>query len=105
MDEFDQVQRVTRLVGRSAAVGVPTWIILLATLPFTGLGVIACLSLATVVATGAVVLLERRRRRREAPAPVAGPPGRRPMSALTAAALTLGGVLLLVYVIFVIRAA
>ena len=86
---------------------LPIWIVLLATVPFaTGLGPLACLSIATLVAAAAVVLVERRRARRE-PAPGPGPGQRRekrPMSALTAAGLTLGGVLLVVYVIFVLRA-
>jgi len=107
MDDFDQIEHVTRLVGRTAAVGVPTWIVLLAVLPFTGLGVLACLSLATLLAGVVVVVVERRRSRRgEAARPAAGAPrARRPMSPLTAALLTLGGVALLVYVVFVLRAA
>ena len=106
MDDFDQIERVTRLVGRSAAVGIPTWIVLLALLPLTGLGPLPCLSLATLLAGALVVVVERRRSRRERAeaSPGAGRP-RRPMSALTAALLTLGGVALLVYVVFVIRAA
>ena len=107
MDDFEQVERVTRLVGRSAAVGIPTWIVLLALLPLTGMGPLPCLSLATLLAGALVVVVERRRSRRGERAEAS--PGavrpRRPMGALTAALLTLGGVALLVYVVFVIRAA
>ena len=108
MDDFDQIERVTRLVGRSAAVGIPTWIVLLGVLPFiTGLGPLACLSLATLLAGALVVFVERRRSRRgERSQEAAGAPRvRQPMSARTAALLTLGGVALLAYVVFVIRAA
>ena len=52
-----------------------------------------------------VVLIERRRARRDAPQPAGAPRERRPMSALTAAGLTLGAVVLVVYVVFVLRAA
>jgi hypothetical protein len=85
---------------------LPTWIVLLAVLPFaTGLGPLACLSLATLVAAAAVVAVERRRSRKAAQ-PAGGPPApRRPMSALSAAGLTLGAVALVVYVIFVLRSA
>ena len=112
MDDFDQIERVTRLVGRTAAVGIPTWIVLLAVLPFTGLGALACLSLATLLAGALVVVVERRRSRggeaaEEAAeeAAVGTPRARRPMGPLTAAALTLGGVALLAYIVFVVRAA
>jgi hypothetical protein len=89
---------------------LPLWIVLLGVLPFaTGLGPLACLSLATLAAAAAVVVVERRRARRAArPAtrPADGPPApRRPMGALTAAGLTLGAVVLLIYVIFVLRSA
>ena len=46
-NDIDQIERLTRRVARGAVVGVPTWIVLLALLPFTGLGVVACLALAT----------------------------------------------------------
>ena len=80
------------------------WLVLLGVLPpATGLGPLACLSMATILAAAAVVVVERRRARREA-RPAGGPPApRRPMSALTAAGLTLGAVALLVYVLFVLR--
>jgi hypothetical protein len=107
MDDFDRVERVTRLVGRSAAVGIPIWIVLLGVLPFSGLGPVPCLTLATLLAGAVVVVVERRRSRRGERAE-AGPGSaraRRPMSALTAALLTLGGVALLAYVVFVILAA
>ncbi len=89
------------------------WVLLLFLLPFTGLGPLPCLSLATVLTVALVVWAERRRGRRlrEAAAAEAGGgaegarPERGPMSAGTAVALTLGAVALLVYVIFVIRAA
>ena len=89
---------------------LPVWIVLLGVLPYaTGLGPLACLSLATLLAAAAVVLVERRRGRREARAearPAGGPPpARRPMGPLTAAGLTLGAVALLIYVVFVIRSA
>ena len=85
---------------------IPAWIVLLGVLPFaTGLGPLACLSFATLLAVAAVVLVERRRARREA-RPAGDPrPARRPMSALTGAGLTLGAVALLVYVVFVLRSA
>ena len=94
---------------RGALVGFPTWIALLWLLPLTGLGVMPCFTLATLLAVAAVVLAERYRRRRAgAPAPE-GPAGgarpRRPMSPLAAAGLTLAGVALLIYVVFVIRSA
>ena len=84
---------------------MPTWIVLLAALPFTGLGVLACLTLATALAIAVVIVAERMRGRgpRAAGEPRAG--GRfRSMSPLAAAGLTLGVVALLVYVVFVIRA-
>jgi len=85
---------------------VPTWIVLLGALPFTGLGVGACLALATGLAIAAVIGAERLRSRERRPAG-----GRRParswrsMSPLGAAALTVAAIAVLVYVVFVIRAA
>ena len=91
---------------RGAAIGVPTWIVLLAALPATGLGVVACLALATGLAIAAVVVAERLRGREpRAGGAAAGARPRRAMSPLAAAALTLGAVAVLVYVILVIRAA
>jgi hypothetical protein len=85
---------------------LPVWIVLLGVLPYvTGMGPLGCLSLATLVAVVVVVLVERRRSRREARPPAGPPPTRKPMSALTAAGLTLGAVALVVYVVFVLRAA
>jgi ABC-type Fe3+-siderophore transport system permease subunit len=106
LDEFDQIQRVTQRVVRGALVGFPTWILLLLLFPLTGLGVMPCFFGATIVTIAVVILAERRHRRRHAD-PASGPVGRthRPMSALTAVALTLGGVAVLAYVLFVIRAA
>jgi hypothetical protein len=93
-----------------AALGIPVWILLLWLLPLSGMGPLPCLTLATALTAGVVVLAERRRARRlrddgDADAPT-GPRGRRgPMSAPAAVALTLGVVVLLVYVLFVIRSA
>ena len=85
---------------------LPVWIVLLGVLPFaTGLGPLACLSLATLLAAAAVVVVERRRARHESRPAGAPHARRRPMSALTAAGLTLGAVVLLVYLIFVLRSA
>jgi hypothetical protein len=85
---------------------LPVWIVLLAVLPFvTGMGPLACLSLATLVAVVAVVLVERRRSRRDARPAGAPAVARRPMGALTAAGLTLGVVVVLIYVVFVLRTA
>ena len=111
LDEFDQIQRVTQRVVRGALVGIPTWLVLLLLFPLTGLGVLPCLLGATIVTIAVVVLAERRHRRRHADADAGGGDARtvartrKPMSALTAVALTLGGVALLAYVLFVIRAA
>ena len=90
---------------RAAAVGVPTWIVLLALLPFTGLGVGACLALATALAIGAVIGAERLRGRGSRQRGPRGAGPRRAMSPLAAAGLTLAAVAVLVYVVFVIRAA
>jgi len=90
---------------RAAAVGVPTWIVLLALLPFTGLGVGACLALATALAIGAVIGAERLRGRGSRQRGPRGAGQRRAMSPLAAAGLTLAAVAVLVYVVFVIRAA
>ncbi|HEX2503807.1 MAG TPA: hypothetical protein VHK00_07685 [Miltoncostaeaceae bacterium] len=91
---------------RGAAIGVPVWIVLLAALPATGLGVGACLALATGLAIAAVVMAARLRGREpRAGRAASGARPRRAMSPLAAAALTLGVVAVLVYVILVIRAA
>jgi hypothetical protein len=75
-------------------------------LPFTGLGVVACLTLATALAVGAVLGAERLRPRGDRPAAEPAPPRRRrSMSPLAAAALTLGAVVVLIYVIWVISTA
>ncbi len=96
-------------MGRAALVGVPVLIVLLAALPFTGLGVLPCLSLAVRLAVAAVVLVERRRtaraEREASPAGVAARGERAPMSAVTGAGIALGVVVVLVYVVFVVRAA
>jgi uncharacterized iron-regulated membrane protein len=89
-----------------AAVGIPTWILLLFLFPFTGLGPLLCLTAATLVTAGVVVWNERRRVRGDdggrAPAPDSP---RAPMGALAGAGIAVGVVVVLVYVIFVIRAA
>jgi hypothetical protein len=106
LDEFDQIERVTRRVVRGALIGFPTWILLLWLLPLTGLGVLPCFVAASALAAIVVVLAERRHRRRQSgPSPTGPPRPRRAMSPLTAAGLTLGAVALLAYVLFVIRAA
>ncbi len=105
-DDIDQIERLTSRVARGAAIGVPTWIVLLALLPFTGLGVGPCLGLATGLAVVAVVATERVRGRgaRDAPAPRRDRP-RRTLGPLAAAGLTLLAVAIVVYVVFVIRSA
>ncbi len=90
---------------RAAAIGVPVWIVLLALLPATGLGVGACLALATALGIAAVIVAERLRAGGRRAGGPARPEWRRPMSPLAAVALTLGVVAVIVYVIFVIRAA
>ena len=113
LDDFDQIERVTRMVGRAALVGVPVWIVLLALLPLTGMGVLPCLFGATALAVVAIVVAERRRARRLVAAEARGEPGepelrrgeRRPMSPLVAAALTLAAVGFAAYIILVLRAA
>ena len=110
LDEFDEVQRITQRVVRGALIGDPTWLVLLLLFPLTGLGVLPCFFGATLVTIAIVILAERRHRRRHAEAAADGDDRaparpRKPMSALTAVALTLGGVALLAYVLFVIRAA
>lgn len=91
---------------RAAAVGVPTWVVLLAALPATGLGVGACLALATLGAVVAIVLAGRMRGgRARTEGDADAPRPRRAIGPLAAVALTLGAVALLAYVVFVIRAA
>ena len=69
------------------------------------MGALPCLVGATLVAAAVVIWAERRRNRRlgltRAGASASAPTPSRPMSPLTAAGLTLLGVLLVVYVIFV----
>jgi hypothetical protein len=69
------------------------------------MGALPCLVGATLVAAAVVIWAERRRNRRlglqRAGANASAPAPSRPMSPLTAAGLTLLGVLLVVYVIFV----
>jgi hypothetical protein len=102
-DDNDQIERLTRRVGRGALVGVPTWILLLALLPFTGLGAGACLALATGLAIAAVVVAERLRPREGRDGPAARARPRRAMSPLAAVGLTLLAVAIIAYVVFVIR--
>lgn len=94
-------------MGRAVVVGLPVWVLLLGLLPLSGLGPGPCLALATLVALGAVIWADRSHARRTAaPADAAHRPraARRQMGPLAAAGLTLGVVLVLVYVIFVFRA-
>lgn len=87
---------------------MPLWILLLALLPLTGMGVLPCLSGATLLSGAVVVLDHRRRARREADAAAPGargPRARRPMGALGGAGVALAVVALLAYVLFVVRAA
>ena len=69
------------------------------------MGALPCLVGATLVAAAVVIWAERRRNRRLGPeragASASAPTPSRPMGPLTAAGLTLLGVLLVVYVIFV----
>jgi uncharacterized iron-regulated membrane protein len=95
-------------VGRAAAVGIPVWLVLLFLLPFTGMGALACMTIATFLSFGVVAWADRRHERRgraggESPAgaPAAHAP-KRPMSPLAAAGLTLGGVVVLAYVLFIV---
>lgn len=90
-------------MGRAVVVGIPVWIAMLALLPQTGLGPMACLGLATIVAAAAIVTAFRSRRRL-APAPDGARTARRPMGALAGAGVALGAVALLAYAIFVLRA-
>jgi uncharacterized iron-regulated membrane protein len=79
--------------------------VLLFLFPFTGLGAIACMTGATFVTAGVVIWADRRRERRaaeDADGPAARPAERRPMTPLAAAGLTLGSVVLLAYVIFIV---
>jgi hypothetical protein len=105
-DDFDRIERLTRRVVRGALVGVPTWVVLLAVLPFTGLGVGPCLALATGLAIAAVIAADRLRGRDRPPAaPARGAGPRRSLSPLAAAALTLLAVAIIAYVVFVISSA
>ena len=47
-------------MGRAAAVGIPVWLVLLFLLPFTGLGALACLTIATFLSFGVVAWADRR---------------------------------------------
>ena len=87
--------------------GIPTWIFLLFLLPFTGLGVLACLLGASGLTTGVVIWAERRHTRRDGAEATSAStvPHRRPLGPLAAAGLTLGAVVLVAYILFVIRAA
>lgn len=110
MRDFDDVERITRAFRAWARmaliVGLPVWLLLLLSVPRTGLGPMPSLALSTLLATALVVVAERLRRRR---APDGGPEGtapgtgaRRPMSAVTAVLLTLGVVIGVAYTLFVI---
>ena len=111
MDDFDDVDRITRAVahwGRwGLVVGFPVWLVLLVLVPRVGLGAIGSLALSTLAASIVVVAAERVGRRRAGAPDAAGTPARaprrrRPMSAPVAVALTLGGVVLVAYVVFIV---
>lgn len=117
MSDFDHVDRITARFlywARPALlVGLPVWLVLLLLVPNTGLGPMPSLALSSLVALGVVVAAERLWRRvapaRRAPGtpegdrPAAGRRARkRPMSPLLAVVLTLAGVALFVYVIFIV---
>ena len=117
MSDFDHVDHITaRFIhwARPALlVGLPVWLVLLLLVPNTGLGPMSSLALSTAVVIGVVIATERlwrrvapARRGQEAPAadrPEAAGAGRkRPMSPLLAVVLTLAGVAVFVYVIFIV---
>lgn len=113
MDDFDDVERITRAFVRWArtalVVGLPLWLLLLLVMPRTGLSPLAALSASTVLAGGVVVVAERVRRARIGRAaadaevrPRGAPRARRPMSAGAAVLLTLAGVAAVVYVLFIV---
>ena len=82
--------------------GIPTWILLLLLLPLSGAGVLPCFFGASLLAAGVVIWADRRHARREGgatPRPADTP--RSPMSPLAAAGLTLGAVVLVLYIVFV----
>jgi hypothetical protein len=113
MDDFDEIERMTRAFTRWAKaaliVGLPLWLVLLVVVPRSGLGSLASLTLSTLVA-GTVVIGARvglsRRRRRSAALAARGATGaprlRAPMSAPRAVLLTLAGVVVVVYVVFIL---
>lgn len=117
MSDFDHVDHVTarflHWARPALLVGLPVWLVLLLLVPTTGLGPMPSLALSSAVAIGVVVAVERlwrrlapQRRGPEVPAGdrhAAGRPARkRPMSPLLAVVLTLAGVALFVYVIFIV---
>ena len=117
MSDFDHVDRITarflHWARPALLVGLPVWLVLLLLVPNTGLGPMSSLALSSAVALGVVVAAERLWRR-SAPArrgteasegirPESGRPARKtPMSPLLAVVLTLAGVALFVYVIFIV---
>lgn len=112
MDDFDRIEIITRRVGRAALVGIPWWILMLWVLPLSGMGVMPCLLLATLLAVAVVVVDDRRRcgAARRAGAPAGSGGGGRAsrlssMSPLAAVGLTLLVMTLLVYVVLVMRQA
>ncbi len=70
------------------------------------MGALACMTGATLITAGIVLWADRRRERRVAAGTTAGrrdpDARRRPMSPLAAAGLTLGGVLVVAYVLFIV---
>lgn len=116
MRDFDDVARITERFVHwakwSLVVGLPLWLVLLVLVPRTGLGAIGSLSLATLITALVVVWAERvggrlRGHRDGAVIPQEeGAPVRRrargPMSATKAVLLTLAGVAVFAYLIFII---
>ncbi len=62
LDEWDQLDRLTRRIGRWALVGIPSWLVLLAAFnqQLTGIPWLVGVVAASVLATIIVVLADRR---------------------------------------------
>jgi uncharacterized iron-regulated membrane protein len=86
-------------------VGIPVWLVLLLLLPLTGQGALTCLTGATALSAGVAIWNERRHSRGREPEAPLGAPARRQIGPLGIAGLTLGAVVFLAYVLFVIRSA
>lgn len=114
MSDFEDVERMTRAFVHWAKfallIGLPFWLALLVLIPQLGLGLNASLLSSSVVAVAITVAAERVWVRRVAPASGDGAPSgamsrrraRRPMSAARAVILTLVGVAVAAYVIFIV---